>query len=167
MPMEEKRNGRNFGTLRNKQKSRFLSATSKVPTSPPILHYKTIGSFLTVRGTIVSSTILSATEFQDFLCARYKISLLNLQKHCDGCGTAFGATHTLICSIEDLVIAHYKEIRDELLYLSWRAFTSESVRAELLIHQVRTRFKQDIRQGSDRDKETRGCVVPTFMGFSG
>ena len=105
---------------------------------------------------LVSGTVLSATEFQDFLCARYKISPLNLQSHCDGFCTAFEVTHALSCSIGGLVIACHKKICDELIYLSQRAFTSASVCAEPLIHKGRTRSKQDIRQGSDKDKETRG-----------
>ena len=59
-------------------------------------------------GTKVSGTVLSATEFRDFLCTRYNVSPLNLQSHWDGCGTAFGATHVLICSTGGLVIAHQK-----------------------------------------------------------
>ena len=39
-------------------------------------------------------------------------------------------THALSCSIGGLVIARHKKIHDELLYLSRRAFTSESVSAQ-------------------------------------
>ena len=49
---------------------------------------------------------------------------------------------------------HHNKIRDEILYLYQRAFTSASVRAKLLIHQVRTRSEQEMRQGSDKDNET-------------
>ena len=68
-------------------------------------------------------------------------------------------THTLSCITGGLVIAHHNEIRDELLYISRHAFTSASVRAEPLIHKGRTRSEQEIRQGSDKDKETRGDVM--------
>ena len=37
--------------------------------------------------------------------------------------------------------------------------TSAFVRAEPLRHQVRTRYEQDIRQESDKDKETWGDVM--------
>ena len=63
------------------------------------------------------------------------------------------------CCIGGLVIARHNKIRDELLYLSRRAFTSAYVHAKHLIHQVRTRSDQEIRQGSDKDKETQGGVV--------
>ena len=53
----------------------------------------------------------------------------------------------------------HNEIRDELLYLSRRAFTSESLRAKPLIHQGRTISEQEIRQGSDNHKDTIGDVV--------
>ena len=68
-------------------------------------------------------------------------------------------THALSCSIGGLVIAHHYKIRDELLYLSRRSFTSAYVLAEPLIHQGCTRSEQEIRQGSDEDKETRGDVM--------
>ena len=89
----------------------------------------------------------------------YNVSPVNLQSHCDRCGTAFRVTHALSCSIGGLVIARHNEIRDELLYLSRRAFTSASVRAEPLIHQGRTRSKLEIRQGSDKHKDTREDVM--------
>ena len=43
-----------------------------------ILCAKNTGAWLSVRGTTVSGTVLSATEFQDFLCACYNVSPLNL-----------------------------------------------------------------------------------------
>ena len=52
-----------------------------------------------------------------FLCACYNVSPINLQSHCDGCGTVFGVTHTISCSIDVLVIARHRKIRDWLLYL--------------------------------------------------
>ena len=97
-----------------------------------------------VRGTKVSGPLLYATEFQDFLFARYNISPLNLQSHCNGCGTAFGVTRAIICSIGGLVIARHNEIRDKLFYLSRHAFTSESVHTEPLIHQGRTKSEREI-----------------------
>ena len=67
--------------------------------------------------------------------------------------------HTLSCSIDGLVIARHNEICDKILYLSQHDFTSSSVRAEPLIHQGRTRSEQDIRQGSDNHRDTRGGVM--------
>ena len=95
----------------------------------------------------------------DILCARYNVSPLNLQSHFDGSGTSFGVTHALICSIVGLVIARHNEICDKNLYLSRRAFTSSSVRAEPLIHQGLTRSKLEICQGSNRHKDTRRDVM--------
>ena len=94
-----------------------------------------------------------------FLCDRYNISPVNLQSHCDRCGTAFVVTHILSCSIGGLVIARHNGIRDKLLYLSGRAFTSACVRAKTLIHQGRTRSEKEICQGSDKHKYTRGYVI--------
>ena len=117
-----------------------------------ILRAKSTGAWISLRGTTFSGTVLSATEFRYFLYTRYNISPLNLRSHCDGCGTAFGVTHALICSIGRLVIARHNEIRDGIFYLSWRAFTSAYVLAEPLIHQGRTRSKKEICQSSDKDK---------------
>ena len=74
-----------------------------------LLHSKSTGAWLSVHSTTVSVTVLSATEFRYFLCARYNASPLNLQSHCDGCGTSFGVTHTLSFSIGGLFIARIDE----------------------------------------------------------
>ena len=68
-------------------------------------------------------------------------------------------THTLRCIAYGLVIAHHNEIRDKLLYISRRDFTSTSVHGEPLIHQVRTISEQEIRHSSDKDKDTGGYVM--------
>ena len=83
-----------------------------------ILRAKIIGAWLRVCGTTASGTVLSATEFWDFLCASYNVSPLNLQSHCKVCGTAFGVMHTLSCSTGSLVISRHNKIRDEILYIS-------------------------------------------------
>ena len=67
--------------------------------------------------------------------------------------------HVLSGSICGLVITRHNKIRDKLFYLYQRAFTSSYVRAEPLIHQFCTRSEQEICQGSDKDKETRGDVM--------
>ena len=124
-----------------------------------LLRAKGTGAWLIVCSTIVSGTVLSATEFRDFLCDRYSASPVNLQIHCDGCGTAFGVTHELICSIGGLVITCHNEICDKLLYLLRRTFTSASIHTKSLIHQSRTRSKIEICQGSDKHKDTHGGVM--------
>ena len=122
---------------------------------------------MSICGTTVSDTVLSATVFRDFLCARYNISPLNLQSHCVGCGTDFEVMHTPGYIIGGLVIARHNKIRDKLFYLSRRAFTSAYVRAKLLIHQVHTISELEILQGSDKHEFTRGGRDdPRFMGLS-
>ena len=68
-------------------------------------------------------------------------------------------TDALSCSIGGLVITRHNEIRDKIRHLSRRAFTSASVRAEPLIHQGRTRSELEIRQGTDKHKDTRGEMM--------
>ena len=60
-----------------------------------LLRAKRTGDWLSVRRTTVSGTVLSDTEFRDFLCARYNVSPVKLQSHCDRYGTAFRVTNTL------------------------------------------------------------------------
>ena len=87
----------------------------KVTNMCLILRAKSIGAWMSVHGTTVSCTLLSATEFRDILCACYKVLQLNIQSHCDGCGTVFGVTHGIICSTGGLVIARHKKIHGKLL----------------------------------------------------
>ena len=74
-------------------------------------------------------------------------------------------THTLSCSKGGLVIARHNKVCDELLYLSGRALTSESVCAEPLTHQVRTISERNIRQGSGREKETKEDVMTQGLWY--
>ena len=141
----------NTGTPRTK-KLKGLIRNLKDTDNRLILHAKTTGAWLSISGTTVSGTVLSASEFRNILCACYNVSPLNLQIHCDGCGTAFGVTHALSCSMDGLVIARHNKICDKILYLSRRAFTSAFVCLKPLIYQGRTRSEQEIRQGSYKDK---------------
>ena len=68
-------------------------------------------------------------------------------------------THALSCSIWGLFITRHNKIRDGLHYISRHAFTLESERGKPLIHQGNTRSEQEIRQGGDKEKETRGDVM--------
>ena len=150
---------RNNGKPHKKPNSRGLVRDIKGTDRRLIIHVKITGAWLSVRGTIVSGKLSSATEFWYFLCARYNVSPLNLQSHCNGCGPVFMVNHTLSCSTDGLVNARHNKIRDKIFYLSQRAFTSASVRAEPLIHHGHTISDQEIRQGSDKDKEMRGDVM--------
>ena len=156
---EERRDRKKYWDSAYKTNLKGLVGNLKGNYTHLILRAKITGAWLSVRGTTVSDTVLSATKFRDFLCARYNVSTLNLQSHCYGCGTVFIVTHALSCIIGGLVIVCHNKTHDKLLLLSQRAFTSAYVRVELLIHPARTRSEQDMRQGSDKDKETRGDVV--------
>ena len=82
-----------------------------------LLRAKSTGVWLSLRGTTVSGTVLSAMEFRDFWCACYNVTPLNLQSHFERCGTSFGVTHTISCIIGGLVIPRHNKICVELLYL--------------------------------------------------
>ena len=130
-----------------------------------LLCAKSTGLWLSVCSTAVSGTVLSAKEYLIILCARYNVSPTNLLSHCDKCGTVFRVTHTLSCSIGGLIIACHNKIRDKLLYLSRRAFTSAYVRNKPLIRQGHTRSDQEIRQGSDKHKDTHGASLSEVYGI--
>ena len=152
---EERHDGKKDREAAYETKLKGLVRDLKGTDKRLIQRAKRTGAWLSVRGTTVSGTVLSATELWYFLCALYNVSTLNLQRHCYGCGTSFRVTHTLSCSTGGLVIAHHNKIRDKLLYLSLRAFTSSSILAEPIIHQGCTISEQEIRQGSNKDKEMR------------
>ena len=52
----------------------------KAPDCHLILRIKHTGSWLTVQGTTVTGRLLAATDFWDFLCARYDVTPPNLKK---------------------------------------------------------------------------------------
>ena len=136
---EERRDGKKDRGVLHKSKLKSLVRDLKGTDTNLLLCSKSTGAWLSVWGTTVSGKVLYATEFRDFLCTRYNVTPINPQSHCDRCGIAFGVIHTLSYSIGGLVIAHHKKIRDKLLFLSRRAFTSAYVCAEPLIHQGLTR----------------------------
>ena len=124
-----------------------------------ILQAKTTGACLNVCGNTVIGTVLSATEFCDFLCKYYNVTPLNLQSHCNGCGTTFEVRHAFSCSKGILIITCHNKVRNELLYLSQLAFNSASVHSKHLIHQGRTRPEMEIFQGIYNYKETRVDIM--------
>ena len=114
--IEEQRDGKKAWDVAYTSKLKGLLRDIK-GTDKRLVCAKSTCAWLIVRGTTVSGTVLSATEFLDLLCACYKVSPVNLQSHRDGCGTAFGVTHALSCIIVGLVIVRHNKIRDKLLYL--------------------------------------------------
>ena len=86
---EERRDGKKSRDLAYKSRLKGLVSNLKGTDKRLLLRGKITGAWMSVRVTTVSGTVLSATEFRNFLCARYNVSPVNLQSHCDGCGTAF------------------------------------------------------------------------------
>ena len=81
-----------------------------------ILRSKRRGSWLTLRGTMVTGIVLAATEFCGFLCAYYDVTPTNLPIKHDGCSSYFSVSHIISCSNGGLVIVLHKKVHDELLY---------------------------------------------------
>ena len=110
--------GRKTGKLQNETKLEGLVCDLKGTNICLILRAKNTGAWLSVRGTTVSGTVLSATEFWDFLCKSYNVSPLNLQSHCGICGTVFSVMHAPSYSTVGLVIVRHNKICDKILYIS-------------------------------------------------
>ena len=115
---EEIRDGNKYRYDANETKLDYLVQYLKGLYRHLIIRDKNIGAWMIVHSNMVSVTLLSATEFWYLLCARYNVSPLNLQSHCNVCGTDFGVTHALICSTGILIIACHNKIHDKLFYLA-------------------------------------------------
>ena len=111
---EERRDGKKDQDVVHKSILKGLVHNFKGTDKRLLLRAKSSGAWLSVRVTTVSGTVLSSTEFQDFLYACYNVFPVNLQSHCGRCGTALGAIHALRCSIDGLVIARHNKICDAL-----------------------------------------------------
>ena len=125
-----------------------------------IICAKITGVCMNVRGTMVTGTVLVATEFCDLLCTCYYStpSPPKLQSKCDSCVTSLNVRHTLRYRKVGLVIARQNKVCDKILYLNRRAFPSAAVRNKTLIHQGCSRSERDIRQDSGR-LETWGDII--------
>ena len=67
---EKQRDGKEAWYIAYKYRLKGLVSNLKGTVKPLLLCAKSTGIWLTVRGTTVPGTVLSATEFLDFLCAR-------------------------------------------------------------------------------------------------
>ena len=90
---EEQCDGKKERDAAYESKLKGLVSNLKSTDKQLLLRAKSIDAWMSVHGTTVSGIVLSATEFLDFLCARYNVSPLNLQSFCDRFGAAFGVTH--------------------------------------------------------------------------
>ena len=68
---EEMHDGQKIRDDANGAKLKELVKDIEAPNCHLILCSNNIGSWLTVQGTTVTSTVLADTEFHEFLCARY------------------------------------------------------------------------------------------------
>ena len=114
---EERRDGKKAWDIAYKSRLKVLVSDLQGTDKRLLLRAKSTGAWLSVHGTTVSVTVLSATEFQDFLCDHYNVSPVNFHSHYDRCGTEFGVTHALSCSIGGLVIVcHKKSVTNSFIY---------------------------------------------------
>ena len=77
---EERRDWKKRQYESNEAKLKEPVKELKATDSRLILCAKNTGSWMTVWDTTVTNEVLAATEFLDFLCASYDITLPNLQK---------------------------------------------------------------------------------------
>ena len=147
--MEERRNRQKYRDKANESKLKGLYRELNYTGRIFILYTKITGAWMDIRGTTVIVTVLLATEFCDFLFARYNVTPPNLQSNWNGCGTSFNVNHTLRFWKGGLVIAPHNKMRDEILYLARRSINSAALHTKTLIHKGRNRSERGIRQGSE------------------
>ena len=141
----------------NDVKLRRLVNGLDAPDSRLILCAKNIGSCMTIQGTTVTGTVLAATEFCEFLFARYDVTPHNLKK-CHGCNQSLYIHHILSCSKGGLIMPCHNKVRDNILYLAWQAFPYNCIHGEPLIHQGCFRSEEELCHGRG-GLETRGDII--------
>ena len=89
-----------------------------------------ISAWLSALPLVKNHFDLAAQEFRDALALRYKKSLSQMPKLCDGCGAEFSTEHALDCRFGGLVSRRHNEIRDaigDLASLVWGNVVREPV----------------------------------------
>ena len=140
---EERSDGQTIRNDTNKAKLKGLVKALEALDRRLIIHTKNTGSYLIIRGTKVTGTVLAATKIRDFLCACYSFIPISLQKQCDGCSLSFSVCHGLRCSNRGLFVTCHNKVHDELLYLAKRSFPHSCVRGKTLIRQVCSRSEDE------------------------
>ena len=112
---------------------------------------------MTVWDTMITVTVLVAMEFRVF-CTHVIILPLPSLNVFDGCAQSFSVCYGLNWSNRGIVVACHNKVYDEILYLSLRAFPSQFIRGEPLIHQGRRISGEEVRQVRG-ELETRGYVI--------
>ena len=97
-----------------------------------ILHGKdqNISAWLSALPLVKNHFDLAAQELRDALALRYKKSLSQMPKSCDGCCAEFSIEHALDCRFGGLVSRRHNEIRDaigDLASLVWGNVVREPV----------------------------------------
>ena len=75
---EERCDGKQVRDVACKSRLKGLVGNPKGTDKSLLLHAKGTGAWMSVCGTTFSGTVLSATEFWDFLCTHYNVSPINL-----------------------------------------------------------------------------------------
>ena len=81
-----------------------------------------ISAWLSALPPVKNHFDLAAQKFRDALALRYRKSLIQMSKPCDGCGTEFSIEHALDCRFGGLVSRRHNEICDatgDLASLAW------------------------------------------------
>jgi hypothetical protein len=75
------------------------------------------GTWLSVFPNQFNCTGLSADEWRDIACLRYKHSLLDMPVTCDGCGAKMSVKNALLCKVCSLVHIQHDDVADEWRHL--------------------------------------------------
>ena len=86
MPREERNEGQKIQDDINDAKLKELVAELDTLGHLLILHAKNTGARLNICSTMLTSTVLAATEFRDFFVHVMMLPSLNFKSKCDICG---------------------------------------------------------------------------------
>ena len=75
---EERWDGKTDQGVANDVKLRKIVSNKSALEKRPFLCAKNTGSWMSVQGTMINGTVLTATESREFLCACYKVNPPNL-----------------------------------------------------------------------------------------
>ena len=124
--------------IANDAKPHGITSSQGATEKHLFLHAKQMGAWLSIWGTMVTGTVLTATYFRAFKCSHYNIKPLNLQNKFVGCMQTILVHHALICPNGVLVIACHNEIRGDIFHLIKQAFPPNFLHSNLIIQLIRS-----------------------------
>ena len=71
------------------------------------------GAWLAVVLDILNGMTLSADNFQDKICLRFRMEPIGIWNRCGSCGAKLAVDHALQCKKVRLIVAHHNDMADQ------------------------------------------------------